>query len=78
MIGTSGIVSSSEGADGPRDNSAPTVVYIYLVAVTISGPLSAQRRGSWTAERPRESPSRVIYKRFRGKGGWDECKFQAT
>lgn len=56
-----------EGTDG--DNSAPTVVHIYLVAVTISGPLGAERRGSWTTERPRESPVEWFINGFGGERG---------
>lgn len=68
----------SKGPEEAVDyNSAPTVVHIYLVPVTISGP-------SWsTASRfvdSREAPWEPVEWFINGSGweGWDECKFQAT
>lgn len=79
MIGTSDIVASSLGRTGEAVdyNSAPTVVHIYLVPVTISGPSrSAASRFVDSGEAPWEPVEWFI----NGSGweGWDECKFQAT
>lgn len=68
----------AEGPERPRDNSAPTVVHIYLVSVTISGP---SRSRALRFVDGREAPwelRRVIYKRIgiEDEGGGTNANFK--